>query len=348
MLFKSKMTKDYPRPYPHMQSPSAEPSAYQQAQIDRAFGMFIHFGINTFNNTEWSDGKLPAASYNPSAIDADDWVKTARDANMKYVILITKHHDGFCLWDTDTTDYCVNKSPNKTDVVGAVADACKKYGVGLGLYYSLWDRHEKCYKSSEKYTEYMEKQLSQLLGGKYGDIVELWLDGGWDKPCTEWQLDRIYNLVKTLQPACQMGVNLTIGKFNNKKGVPKKRYFPENQRQGDPMHMFPSDFRLFDPHMCAANDPKLFEFKNELYYLPFEQTICIRKSGHWFYSDEYESSETIDPDETAENYRILRKNNNLMVINMPPDKNGRLVAGDKKALIEIAEKIALPPNGAER
>lgn len=156
MIFKKKLSP-YPfKEYPIMQQPSLEPTEGQQAQIDRKFGMFLHFGINTFNNTEWSKGRLPVKSYCPTAIDADSWVKTAYEAGMNYVILITKHHDGFCLWDTYTTTYSVNYSPNKTDVVKAVADACKKYGIKLGLYYSLWDRHEKCYRNNEKYVCYME------------------------------------------------------------------------------------------------------------------------------------------------------------------------------------------------
>lgn len=75
--------------------------------IARQYGMFVHFGINTFNNTEWPDGTLPAESYAPAKIDADGWGKNARDCGMKYVILTAKHYDGFCMWDTDTTDYDV-------------------------------------------------------------------------------------------------------------------------------------------------------------------------------------------------------------------------------------------------
>ena len=116
--------------YPIMQQPSLQPNEGQLAQMQRRFGMFLHFGVNTFNNTEWSDGTLPVESYCPSAIDADSWVRTAYEAGMNYVVLITKHHDGFCLWDTHTTTYSVNYSPNQTDVVRAVADACRKYASG--------------------------------------------------------------------------------------------------------------------------------------------------------------------------------------------------------------------------
>ena len=120
--------------------PGNSPSKAQQKQIDRKYGMFIHFGINTFHDEEWTDGSKPASSYNPETINADQWIKAAKEAGMKYVILITKHHDGFCLWDSKYTDYDVASSPNPTNVVEAVAKACKKYDIGLGLYYSLWDR----------------------------------------------------------------------------------------------------------------------------------------------------------------------------------------------------------------
>lgn len=253
----------YPKNYPIKQVPSTEPNEYQLEQINRKFGMFIHFGINTFNNVEWSNGKLPIESYCPTDIDADGWVKAAYEAGMNYVIIIAKHHDGFCLWSTYTTTYGVRNSPNKTDVISEVAKACDKYGIKLGIYYSLWDRHEHCYKNDEAYINYMEKQLVELLDGRYGEVVELWLDGGWDKPCRKWQLDRIYNTVKKLQPKCQIGVNLTIGKFTDKKGVPKKRYQPKNYQYGDPIAMFPSDFRLWDPHMCREDDPKIYTFNGE-------------------------------------------------------------------------------------
>ena len=90
--------------------PSEKPSKYQKLQIKRKYGMFIHFGINTFHDMEWTDGSLPATSYRPDTIDAAQWVKTAKDAGMKYVILVTKHHDGFCLWDSQYTEYDVARS----------------------------------------------------------------------------------------------------------------------------------------------------------------------------------------------------------------------------------------------
>ena len=155
--------------------PATSPNEFQLQQIERRFGMFLHFGVNTFGNVEWSDGGIQAMSYQPSSIDADQWIRTAYEAGMNYVILITKHHDGFCLWDTDTTAYSVKHSGNPTDVVKAVAESCQKYGVKLGLYYSLWDRSEPTYKSdfANGYIPYMLRQLTELMDGRYGEIVEL-------------------------------------------------------------------------------------------------------------------------------------------------------------------------------
>lgn len=93
--------------------PSDKPNRCQQAQADRKYGMFIHFGIDTFYDTDWSDGSLPVSGYVPDGIDADGWIKNAYRAGMRYAILVTKHHDGFCLWDTDTTDYSVKFPPLK-------------------------------------------------------------------------------------------------------------------------------------------------------------------------------------------------------------------------------------------
>lgn len=113
--------------------PGNKPNEQQKIQIQRAYGMFIHFGLNTFNEIEWSDGTLPVSSFNPDQLDCDQWVKTAKEAGFRYIILVTKHHDGFSLWDSKYTEYDVASSPVKTDIVKAVADACKKYGLQLGF-----------------------------------------------------------------------------------------------------------------------------------------------------------------------------------------------------------------------
>lgn len=319
--------------------PNKKPNKAQQDLINRKYGMFIHFGINTFNNTEWSDGKLPISSYNPTDIDADGWVKNAKDAGMNYVIIITKHHDGFCLYDTKYTEYSVKHSPNKTDVIAEVAKACKKYGIKLGLYYSLWDRHEKCYKNDEQYVNYMCNQLEELLDGRYGEICELWFDGGWDKRPSKWNIPKLYDVIKKHQPDCAVGINLTIG-HSWEKGW-NKRFEPHKYKENMPIRYFPCDFRLWDPHFPRKDDPKIYQYKKNQYYLPFESTICIRNMNNWFWDPEYDNDKLVDTSFIVEKYHLLIGAQNALVVNVAPNMDGKQIKGDIDRLLEVAKVLKI-------
>lgn len=275
--------------------PSTEPSEAQLQQIERKYGMFIHFGINTFHDEEWTDGSKPAESYAPTAVDADQWIRTAKEAGMKYVILITKHHEGFCLWDSKYTEYDVASSKNPTNVVEALAKACKKYDIGLGLYYSLWDRKVnpdvEDQSKDAAYNEYMLNQLDEVIdiAQKHTDIVEFWFDGGWVKQNYRWPIMDIYQTVKRKAPQCQVGVNWTIGTLGN---VDKNTVLPQDQKEGFPIRYFPSDFRLGDPYLPTDNDPKVFTHNGKSYYLPWESTVCI--SQRWFYNTKDNKFKSVD------------------------------------------------------
>lgn len=321
--------------------PSRMPNDCQKEQIARKYGMFIHYGINTFNDTEWSDGKLPMSSYNPKEIDVDSWMKNARDVGMTYVIMITKHHDGFCLFDTKYTDYCVANTSNKTDIIDEAYKACKKYGIKLGLYYSLWDRNVPCYKNHTAYVDYMCNQLTELLGGRYGEICELWLDGSWDKKRhKKWNVPKIYDLVHTLQPNCAMSVNTTIGK-DTLSGINSKKYYPENCTENMPIRYFPSDFRLWDPHFTAVNDPKLYMNDGKQYYLPFEATICIRNMTNWFWDPKYTAEKLVDAKFIVDMYNQLINQNNVLVINVAPNIYGKQEKSDIDVLSEVANLLGI-------
>lgn len=311
--------------------PSNKPNAVQQQMIARQYGMFIHFGINTFHDHEWTDGSKPPASYNPKAVDTDQWAQSARDAGMKYVILTAKHHDGFCLWDSKLTDYDVASSPNKTDVVAALAKSCKKYDIQMGLYYSLWDRHESTYSDDKKYVEYMLKQLTELLT-EYGPVCELWLDGGWEKPRAKWDIPAVYALVKKLQPKCAVGVNWTIGLPDNPDAREVK---PAQQKEGFPIRYFPSDFRLGDPHLPGNPDPKLFSHDGQLFYLPFEATVCL--NGKWFFNTRDTQLKTLGELESL--YKRATAQDNILILNSPPNRDGVMTIGNVKQLKALAERL---------
>lgn len=311
-------------------------SLVQLDQIERGYGMFIHFGLNTFNEIEWSDGKLPVSSYNPTKLDCNQWVKTAKEAGFRYVILITKHHDGFCLWDSKYTDYDVASSPVKTDVVAEVAKACKKYGIKLGLYYSLWDRHETSYKKELEYKDYMKNQLGELMTN-YGEICELWFDGGWDKKESAWHLQEIYDSVKEKQPNCLITVNHTIG--YPKGGSKKSIIEPKDFAAGDPTRYFPVDFRIKDPNFARWDDPKFYKYEDKTYHLAFEHTICLSDRWNWFQKKNDIPARPLD--ELEELVYWGTANNNLMIINIPPDLTGKIRKHEKKRILELADRLGI-------
>lgn len=327
--------------------PSRIPNEAQREQIERKYGMFIHFGINTFHNQEWTDGSLPAASYSPKSIDARQWVETAKKAGMKYIILTAKHHEGFCLWDSKYTDYDVASSGNKTDVIEAVAAECKRQGIKLGLYYSLWDRKQNADVNDESldaaYNEYMLNQLDELLAitGRHTDVVEFWFDGSWVKSDYRWPLVEIYRKIKSKAPKCQIGINWTIGQPDTPGDPAVKakdyRIYPEKQKEGDPIRYFPSDFRLGDPYLPANPDPKLFSHQGKMYYMPWESTVCM--SGKWFYHTEDKTWKSVD--ELEKLYRRATSQDNILILNAPPGRDGRLRQEDVDLLMELRQRLEL-------
>jgi alpha-L-fucosidase len=302
------------------------PTPAQRRWLELRFGVFLHFGVNTFNDAEWSDGTLPADSFAPTELDPDRWCEAAKAAGAGYLLLVAKHHDGFCLWPSRWTDYSVGASP-AGDVVGLVADACRRHGLKLGLYYSLWDRHEPSHASDRGYAIYMKRQLAELLTG-YGEVVELWFDGGWKKGGVDyqdpdrWHWREIYEHVRTIQPDCLVGVNGT------------------GARRGE-LIMLPCDFRIFEKGLPAEDDKKVYYCGGVGDYLPGECCYTLSSGtgkglfagGKWFHHADDETCR--EPRWVVESLETTNARGANFVVNAPPDTRGLLRDVDVRCLREV-------------
>src|SRR4051812_32513214 len=184
-------------------TPSARQLRWQQLEVVG----FLHFTVNTFTDREWGLGNESEQVFNPTELDAKQWIRTCRAAGIKQVILTTKHHDGFCLWPSKYTEHSVKNSPwkgGKGDVVKEVADACKEYGMKFGFYLSPWDRHEETY-GTPSYNQHYKDQLRELLTN-YGEVAEVWFDGakGENAKAMVYDFKGYWKMVRSLQPKAVM------------------------------------------------------------------------------------------------------------------------------------------------
>jgi alpha-L-fucosidase len=186
------------------------PTASQLAWQREELALFVHFTVNTFTDKEWGDGSESPSIFNPQRLDARQWVRAAKSGGFRSIILTAKHHDGFCLWPTKTTDHSVRSSPwrgGTGDVLRELTDACRADGLGVGVYLSPWDRNARSYGQGKAYDDFYITQLEELLG-QYGPLVEVWFDGangeGPNGKRQTYDWPRIHATVRRLQPNAVM------------------------------------------------------------------------------------------------------------------------------------------------
>jgi alpha-L-fucosidase len=213
--------------------PSAENLKNREWFQNAKFGLFIHWGVySVLGDGEWvmNNQQIPVKTYeklpgffNPTGYDPKAWVQMAKDAGMNYIVITSKHHDGFAMWDSQVSDYnIVKKTPYGKDVLKLLADECRKEGIKLFFYHSQLDWHHPEYfprgntgvgytgrpeqGDMNKYLDYMDAQLTELLTN-YGDVGGIWFDGMWDKKDADWRLEKTYRLIHELQPGALLGSN---------------------------------------------------------------------------------------------------------------------------------------------
>lgn len=329
-----------PAPY------GAVPSARQVAWHPKEVCGFLHFTVNTFTDREWGYGDESPAIFNPAEFDADAIVSALSAGGMKGVILTCKHHDGFCLWPTKTTDHSIRSSPwrgGKGDVVREISEAARRHGLSFGVYLSPWDRNNANYGRPEYLGVYRE-QLRELLTS-YGPVFEVWFDGanGGDGYYGGAREKRIidfrtyydwpgtWEIVRSLQPEAAIfsDAGPDIRWVGNEKGIagdPCWATFNAIAKDGGPG--IPGDARS----QAAGNGDR-----HGARWLPAECDVSIRPGWFWH---EKENGRVKTPAELMELYFQSVARGAHLLLNVPPDRRGLLYEADVASLREFGQSLA--------
>ena len=301
------------------------------------FGMFIHYGMSTFTGLEF--GEVPAESgvYAPTDLDVDQWIRVAKEGGMTYAVLTSKHCYGHALWDSQLSDYDVATSSDRTDVIRAFVDACRKYGLKPGFYYLLgWDKHNQKIFTPEEYEEFCTGQIEELLTG-YGPIAELWLDIPWDMgPATSEVLSRLYAKIKSVQPDCL--VLLNQGFVDGSAVREMAPTFLHKEFGRPPVLLWPKDLINGEviPPPQSGHNPRI-SVRGKTYYLPME--TCDTLAHHWFWieGDALKSVRTL-----CRLYNSTVLNGANLLLDLAPDRTGRIPEATAGRLREMKEALANP------
>ena len=311
------------------------PSAAQLAWQRDELALFLHFGVNTFTDREWGDGTESPAIFDPAALDARQWTRTAKAAGARAVVLTAKHHDGFCLWPTRTTEHSVAGSPwrgGRGDVVRELVDACRADGLRVGLYLSPWDRNNPTYGDSPRYNDLYCDQLTELLT-RYGTIAEVWFDGAngegpnGKRQVYEWP--RVWGLVRRLQPDAVMfsDAGPDVRWCGNERGV-----------AGDP------NWSTVNPAIVTypgADGPGIVDALQHgdpsgSVWRPAEVDVSIRPG--WFYHPA-EDARVRTADNLVNLYLTSVGRNGKLLLNVPPTRDGLIHSTDAARLTDFRRRL---------
>jgi alpha-L-fucosidase len=294
--------------------PDIKPSPQQTQWQDLEFGVILHFGTNTFLDREWGDGTASPKVFNPKQFDPEQWMTAIQASGARYVVMVAKHHDGFCLWPTDQTDYSIKQSPwkdGKGDMVAEVAAAARRHGLKFGVYLSPWDRHEPKYKDPAAYDKYYLAELEELAT-RYGDLVEFWLDGAGSGGRT-YDFPKIIETLRTYQPNTMVFADTALFEYGDIRwaGTESGSITYEN-------------WNVIDRH-------------GYLRWRPVEVDTPFHKL-HWFWHANDEAT-LKSVDELIDSYENSVGRGGQWMLGVAPDDRGLLPDADVKRLHELGEAI---------
>ncbi len=316
-------------------APRPVPSPAQLRWQQDGVALFLHFGVNTFTDREWGDGREDPVIFAPAALDARQWARVARAGGAKAMILTAKHHDGFCLWPTRTTTHSVASSPwrgGEGDVVREFTDACRAEGLRAGLYLSPWDRNAPVYGDSPRYNDFYCDQLTELLT-RYGPISQVWFDGavevGPDGRKQEYDWPRIWGLVRRLQPEAVIfsDAGPDVRWIGNERGV-----------AGDPNWSTVNPDTV--PFPGASGDDVIAMLQhgdpNGTVWRPGEADVSIRPGWFWHPAED----EKVRSVESLEDlYFSSVGRNSKLLLNVPPTRDGLIHPVDAARLAAMRDRL---------
>ncbi|HEX2778335.1 MAG TPA: alpha-L-fucosidase [Gemmatimonadaceae bacterium] len=317
-------------------SPHPVPSPAQLRWQREELALFVHFGVNTFTDREWGDGREDPRIFDPTRLDARQWARAARTAGFRAMVLTAKHHDGFCLWPTRTTTHSVAGSPwraGKGDVVREFVDACAAEGMRAGLYCSPWDRNHPAYGDSPRYDDVFTAQLRELLSS-YGRIHEVWFDGANGEGPTgrrqvyDWA--RYWALVRRLQPDAVIfsDAGPDVRWIGNERGVAGATNWSTMNPAAVPYPGAPGDDVI---RALQEGDPRGTVWR------PGETDVSIRPG--WFHHPA-EDARVKSVDELVEIFFTSVGRNSKLLLNVPPTREGVFHDTDVERLTGMHERLA--------
>lgn len=306
-------------PKPTFPTPSKSQLAWQKLE----YYAFIHFGMNTFTDHEWGEGRAPATEFNPTAFDARQWAKVVKDAGMKGIIITAKHHDGFCLWPSATTEYSVKNSKwrdGKGDVLKELSAAAREYGLKFGIYISPWDRNHPLY-GTPRYNKIYKQQWHELLTN-YGPVFESWLDGANDnKKRMVYDFGGFFSTIKREQPDTIIfsDAGPDIRWVGNESGIAGETNWSTRDNEGS----FPG---FADEKALNKGD------EDGTSWIPAECDVSIRPG--WFYHAE-EDKKLKSVDQLMDIWLGSVGRNCNLLLNIGVDRRGLVNENDIARLMEF-------------
>ena len=329
----------------------ATPNESQVQYHEEELAAFIHFGMNTFTNSEWGNGRENPNTFNPTDLDADEWVKTLKDAGFKRIIMVGKHHDGFAIWKSEITEHDIEKSVDwqatkggEGDVLEELSKACTKYNMDMGIYLSPWDANAPSYgygtgtndenDSNGDYNEFYMEQLREILGnnkyGNNGKFVEVWMDGakGSGAAAQNYKFEEWFDLIEELQPGAVVfsPYGSTVRWIGNESG-----------KAGDPVWSKVNQKRIRDRYNSGAGDENQYLNNGDPNGDIWSVGECdVSLTSGWFW---HSGNGPKTMEQLTEIYFSSVGRGQPLLLNVAPDRTGHFTKEDIARINEFSSAI---------